>query len=386
MLWVLPLASLLMVSMTMTSMTVGVSLPETPCGAVARRFGRPIAWLVGLAMLVAITMFQASNNNALLMAFEGFLDPAAIGKQNRSAPWVRSAIPLVFNLVIVGILWASRRDLYRVIEKTMALLVGAMVLAFATNLFFAGPSISGVLSGLVPSLPAAASDMDATLAVSWMTTGAMIATTFSVAGAFYQSYQVREKGWRLDDLSLGRFDTVIGICSLGAITMMILITAAAALHGKVDPATLTDASAVARALEPMFGSWARYVFASGVLAGAVSSFVVNALIGAVVFCDAIGKSTKLSSPAVRWMTIVVLGISWAVSALGVLTEIPLADFIVIAQALTVVAFPILAVTIIWQSRQLGDKQLPVWVPAVNYVGLLVVVLLSIRTIARIVGV
>ena len=216
-----------------------------------------------------------------------------------------------------------------------------------------------------------------------MTAGAMIATTFSVVAAFYQTYQVREKGWSESELRLGTVDTLVGICSLGLITMMILVTAASALHGQIAASDLTDAAAVARALEPSFGSAARYVFAMGVLAGAVSSFVVNALIGAVVFCDALGKSTKLSDSPVRYATLVMLMIGWAVSAIGVVSGIPLADFIVLAQGLTIFAFPILGVAIIWQARRIESGKLPVWVMPLNYVGLLVTVLLSLRTLFRV---
>jgi len=401
MLWVLPMATALMVSMTVTAMTIGVIQRQTPCAAVAESFGRFAAFLVGVAMLIAVTMFQASNNNALLMAAEGFAQtepaetPAGSDANPKpdtadSAPTVvsivsRTAIPLAFNLLVIGMLWASRRDLYRIIERAMAWLVGAMVIAFATNLVFAAPSPAGVLAGLLPSLPAGDNDAAGTMASSWVTVGAMIATTFSVAGAFYQSYQVREKGWTKSELRLGLVDSLVGICALGLITIMILVTAAAALHGVVPAAELTDAAAVARALDPLFGSAAQYVFAAGVLAGAVSSFVVNALIGAVVFCDAIGKSTRLSDPPVRRTTAVVLLLGWIVSAFGVITNTPLAEFIVVAQSLTVIAFPVLAVTILWQAHRLPPGTLPRWVMPLNYAGLLVTVLLSLRTLWRLTG-
>ena len=134
-LWILPVAIALMISMTVSAMAVGVLENETPCVAVANRFGRVAAWLVGAAMLIAVTMFQASNNNALLMAIEGFTgnqmaveDPANVADPPgmlHSATG-RAAIPLLFNLLIIGLLWASRRDLYRWIEKAMSIMVGAM--------------------------------------------------------------------------------------------------------------------------------------------------------------------------------------------------------------------------------------------------------------------
>jgi Mn2+/Fe2+ NRAMP family transporter len=212
----------------------------------------------------------------------------------------------------------------------------------------------------------------------------MVATTFSVAAAFYQAYQVREKGWTQKDLAVGRLDSVVGIGALGLITMMILICGAAALYG-IDPATLTDAAAVAIALEPLFGDSARYVFAIGVLAGAVSSFLVNALIGAVVFCDAINQPTSLSQPVVRTWTVIALLLGWAVASFAIIAKIELANFIVFAQCLTVVAIPVLGITIIWQARKLPSGTLPRWVMPVNYVGLLVVLALAARTVIKLVS-
>lgn len=397
-LWLIPVASVLMIALTMTSMTIGAVQDKLPCQAVAESFGRPAAVAVGLAMLTAVTLFQASNNNAMLMALEGFIGkpevpadtqelvspeqvppekgPAHLGQ----AELLRIGGMLGFNLFVIGLMWISRRNLYRMIEKAMAWLVGAMVLAFAVNLLFAKPSLSGIAQGLIPKLPSEQWNLSGSTE-ALMTMGAMVATTFSVAAAFYQAYQVREKGWTQKDLAVGRLDSVVGIGALGLITMMILICGAAGLYG-IDPATLTDAAAVAIALEPLFGDSARYVFAIGVLAGAVSSFLVNALIGAVVFCDAINQPTSLSKPVVRAWTVIALLLGWAVASFAVIAQIELANFIVFAQCLTVVAIPVLGISIIWQARQLPSGTLPRWVMPVNYVGLLVVLALAARTVIK----
>jgi len=377
-LWVVPLAGALMIAMTTASMIVGVTSKQTLCESVATRFGRPVAFLVGTSLLVAITLFQASNNNALLMAAEGFMaDDArlALGPLGRSS-WL-----LAINGGVIAMLLMGKRNLYRYIERSMAVLVGMMVLAFGLTMLVAGPSLIEIAKGLIPSVTAISGD-NVPGAVSWMSVGALMATTFSVAGAFYQSYQVREKGWTEADLRVGVTDSVVGIGTLATITAMILITAAAALHGKVEPAALTDAAAVAISLEPLFGSWAKYVFASGVLAGAVSSFVVNALIGGVVFSDAIGFGSRFSSLPVRVTTVVALLLGWFVASLVTFADIDLVSFIVIAQALTVLAFPILAIVILWQLHQVQTTMIPKWVKPLCWVGLIVVLGMSLRTLSQ----
>lgn len=377
-LWVVPVAGLLMAAMTIASMAIGVLGRVTPTQAVAERFGRPAAVLVGGMVMVAVTLFQASNNNALLMALEGFGFGAAGEAPTLGSQLLRCLSLLVVNLVVIGMLMAGRRDLYRNVERAMAVLVGMMVLAFAINLAAAKPALSGIGSGLVPQVAESSGEGG----LAWLAIGALIATTFSVAAAYYQSYQVREKGWTGRDLRLGVTDSVIGIGTLTVVTMMILITAAAALYGKVPVSELTDAAAVARALEPLFGSWARIVFSVGIMAGAVSSFVVNAMVGGVIFSDSIGSGTAMNSRGVRIWTVAALLFGWCVASAAILTGVDLVSFIIVAQALTVFALPLLAAVLVWQLHSLPrskELRLPFWVAPTCWVGLIVVIGLVSRT-------
>ncbi|WP_442509944.1 NRAMP family divalent metal transporter [Novipirellula sp. SH528] len=378
-LWVVPFAGLLMIGMTMGSMMIGVCNQKTLCQSVADTFGRPAAWIVGGSLMIAITLFQASNNNAMLMAAGGFVGPSTL---DDLSPLAKTSLLFLVNLLIIAIVVLGRHDLYRLVERMMAVLVGMMVVAFGLSMIASQPSISEIGMGLIPKLAAGgeASESGSTAAaVSWLSIGAMIATTFSVAGAFYQSYQVKEKGWTQADLRVGLVDSFVGIASLALITGMIFITAATALHGVIEPSELTDASMVAMSLEPMFGTWAKIVFSLGIFAGAASSFLVNALIGGVVFCDAIGLSSKMSSASVRTSTIVALLLGWLVASTVTITGINLVSFIVIAQALTVLCFPILAIVIVWQLQKLTVR-VPIAIKVLCWIGLVVVIALSIRTL------
>ncbi len=374
-LWVVLAAGVLMIGMTAASMIIGVSRPLTPVAAVAERFGRPAAILVGGALALAIALFQSSNNQALLMAAGGWLPADTL-----ITPAMAITGLLLVNVAVAGLILAGRRALYRRIETAMAILVGAMVLAFGAAMFAAGPSVVELAGGLIPRLPAeGTAGLDA---LSWMSVAAVVATTFSIAGAFYQSYQVREKGWTSRQLRLGLFDAVIGIGTLAVITAMIMVTAAAGLHGRVDPASLTNAAAVAASLQPAFGSAAAWVFGAGVAAGALSSFVVNAVIGAVVCSDALGGSVSLQSPAVRRWTVVMLAAGWAIASICLLGNIPPVRFIIIAQSLTVLTFPLLAAVMIWQLMLVPRSDRPAAVLPLAALGLIVVVGLAITTMVR----
>lgn len=394
-LWVVPLAGILMMAMTAAAMVTGVCGKETLCQAVATSFGRPAAVLVGVAILIAITLFQASNNNALLMAAEGFMGDSVNAETAEivvtdddadTVDWTGPLALLLVNVAVVVLLVLGRRDLYRLIERCMAVLIGAMVCAFALSMFAAAPSVADVASGLVPSMPDSVTSTDASGGtISWLSIAALMGTTFSVAAAFYQSYQVREKGWTKDELAVGLTDSVVGISTLGLITAMILVTAASALHDVIDVKDLTSAAVVAKSLEPMFGAWARIVFAVGVLAGAVSSFVVNAVIGGVVFSDAIGTGSKMSDTGVRRATIASLLLGWIVAAGVAITGIDLVSFIVVAQSLCILAFPVLAVVIVWQFQRVGPKGLVRLLAPVCWIGVVVVILFSANTVSKLVA-
>ncbi|MEM6688891.1 MAG: divalent metal cation transporter, partial [Planctomycetota bacterium] len=220
--------------------------------------------------------------------------------------------------------------------------------------FVAGPSLSGVLGGLVPKWPDESAGSDGAI-TTWKGLAALLATTFSVAGAFYQTYQPKQKGWKAEDARAAMVDALVGIGSLSIMTAVLVVTAASSLSGQVELSELTDAAAVARLLTTS-GSYSVQLFSIGVMAAALSSFVVNALIGGVVLADVLGKPTDLNSPAVRCCTIAMLAIGMAISMTAILLDVALVRFIVIAQSLVVFAFPILAATLLWRFWTLSNER------------------------------
>ena len=107
--------------------------------------------------------------------------------------------------------------------------------------------------------------------------------------------------------------------------------------------------------------------------------MVNALIGGVVFCDSLGVNCKLSSPAVRWATTIALLLGWGISSLLPLLGLDLVSFILAAQSLTVLCFPLLALVILWQLYKVPSNLVPLGLKPVCWAGLLAVVALSLRT-------
>jgi len=393
--WVLAGAGLLMIGAVATSARIGVSLKGTPCTELANRLGRPVAALAGIAVFLIASCFQFSNNLGVLAAIEPLLDSGG-DSAGDSGKGLQNMLLIGLNLALIACLLGFKK-LYQPIEKIMMFLVGLMLLGFAANLVMARPSLLSFLAGMIPSLPQDISggffpvveelesenSSDAITRVlvdPWVAVQGLVVTTFSIAGAFYQAYLVKEKGWTIANLRQGLIDSVAGISVLVGITLMILVTSASVLFGNVAPSELKSVADVAQQLEPLFGSTAKVLFCVGIFAGAISSFLVNSIIGGTLLADGLGLDARMDSKWTRLFTVAVLLIG-IVIALTTDSEgrVPL---IIFAQACTVLGGPILAFSLLylaWQPSTTGVAKTPTWMLGITSVGAVVVFALASRT-------
>lgn len=258
----------------------------------------------------------------------------------------------------------------------MKLLIAVMVAAFLTNLVV-------VLThdrGYEPVASGSPRD--------WLAILGLIGTTFSVGGAFYQAYLVREKGWGIDDVRRGTIDSVLSISILGGITCIVLLTAWRVFHGNPDQPALKSVGDVALVLEPSFGPKARIIFACGILAGAISSFLGNALIGGTVLSDSLGLGSRLEN---RWplhLTFLALLSGFAVAAASLTQEGSTVHLITFAQALTVVGLPAIAAALVYLGTRPDLRQkghIPGLLIGLTTLGLIVSCGLATLTVNKVVA-
>lgn len=364
--WVLVLAGILMVGMVVLAGRLGVSLRGTICDELTERIGRPFAALIGVVMFLVIAAFQSSNNIAVVAAFE----PMIGAGDGQSGRFMSVALLVLTNGIVIAALYGLRH-LYRPIERAMKILVLLMIVGFAGNVVFARPSLAALAAGLVPRMPQSA---------DWLPLLGLMATTFSVAGAFYQSYLVREKGWTSDNLQQGMVDSVVGITVLCGTTMIIMVTSAAVLHGQ--EVELNKASDVGQQLEPLFGPSAKVLFNIGLLAGALSSFLVNAMIGGAVLSDGFGLGWSMDQRWPKRFTMLGLLCGMGVAIAATAFDVSRVGLIVFAQALTVVGVPLLAIALLYLGtrKDLTEKHAtPGWVKALAVLGTATTLILAART-------
>lgn len=349
------LAALLMIAMVLLSARIGVVYEGSPCDELAKRLGRPVPVFIGLTLFVLIALFQSSNNIALVGGLEPLLGSDALSLAARIGLLV-----LVNAFVIATLYWA--RDLYKLVEGSMKILIGLMTIAFLINFVLV----------LVNSGDRVAETLQPPNSPDLLPVLGMIGTTFSIGGAFYQAYLVKERSWKIADLSKGVTDAFVSISVLASVTAIILITSALVFFP--NGASLESVGHVALQLEPTFGSFGKIVFCAGILAGATSSFLVNAMIGGTVLSDSFGAGARMQD---RWplhltTLALVTGMLVAIASFASNGESTV-HLITFAQALTVLGLPILALALIYLGSRpelQGDKKIPSWILGLACLGFL----------------
>ncbi|MDF2376427.1 MAG: divalent metal cation transporter [Verrucomicrobiales bacterium] len=361
------IAAILMIGMVALAARIGVGYENSACDELSSRLGRPVAVAVGLILFLLVALFQSSNNIAVVAGLSPLVELMRDGQPLSVMSQV--ILLVVFNSFVISCLYLMR-NLYGSIEKLMKILIGVMVIAFLVNF---------VVAYLTPRPFEPVADVSKGDLIALL---GMIGTTFSVGGAFYQCYLVKEKGWGIGEAKRGLIDSIVSISVLGGVTLVILLTATRVFYGNPDGVTLGRVDDVARQLEPLFGSWATVMFSLGIVAGAFSSFLVNSMIGGTVMADSIGKGSRLSQPWPLHLTALALLIGMTVAIFSLTREGSTVTLITFAQALTVLGIPALAAALVYlgtRKELTGERKVPRWIIGLASVGFLISCVLAVRT-------
>ncbi len=370
--WLPLLAIACLVVYTTLAARLGVVAHGSPGTLVTARAGRWLAVTIGLAVFFVAATFQFANNLGVSAALEIF----------GMSPRARIVSVVLFNVLSLVFLFGLK-NVYAVFERLMTVFVGVMLLAFAVNLLRIGPDPFALLAGLVPTPGRIAEVRDAFRSeVVPVELLALVATTFSAAAAYYQAYAVRHRGWQRDDLRDGLLDARVSGVVMGAITLMLVWTAATVLYGNAsrDEVESANVVAIASQLKPAFGVFGTVVFGVGLLSAAYSSFLVNSMIGGCVLADGLGLDDQPSSHVTRGLTALVMLIGLGVAVVIVRLEIKPVGAIVAAQAVTVLVSPLMAGVLLWLTNRrdvMGDERNGTGTNVVAGLALVVLVLTAV---------
>ena len=348
--WVIVVAIFFMVLFTEMGARVGVATGSSLLSIVREKWGAVASAVLGIGIFAITASFQAGNTIGASVAFAELFGTDI-------SPWV-----IAFTLVAISLLFF--RSFYKVLEKLMIALVGVMLLSFLITLLLARPNLVALASGLVPGLPTGSEGL----------TIALVASSFSVVGAFYQGYLVKEKGWKKEEAREAKRESITGVMILGVISLFILINAATILYPQgIQVNSATD---MGLALEPLYGSTATVIFMLGLFGASFSSLIGNATIGGSLLSDAFSLGSQLKSSRVRGMIMLVMLIGAAIAlAFG---RLPL-ELIVFAQAITVIIAPLVGVALLVlanDTSRMGSLQNTKWKNIGGIAGLLLLLFLS----------
>jgi len=257
---------------------------------------------------------------------------------------------------------------YKMLERSLVVLVLLMSAAFVITAVVTKPSISGIIQGFVPRL-----DTEKLFTII-----GLIGTTVVPYNLFLHASLVKEKWKNPADLSLAKKDTVIAILIGGIMSMAILISGAA-----LQDVVINSAADLAKSLEPIFGTASKYILSLGLFAAGITSAITAPLAAAYVVKGCLGWEGGLKSKRFRavWMFILILGVVF--SSLGI-KSIEIIQFAQVANGLLL---PIVAGFLLWvmNSKKLLGKHINS--NGQNIVGfliLLITIFLGLRSIWKVV--
>ncbi len=375
-LWLLIMTGVLMGTYMTMAARIGVVGGATPCTLIARRLGRGAAAVIGINLCLICSAFQFSNNLAVVAAAEALVP--------KVSPVI---ILIILNGVIITFLFTAKQ-VYRLLERVMKVMVGIVLLSFVINLVLAGPSVAAIVKGLVPGIPdnislglprkVAGQIEDPLLLIA-----SLLGTTFSVAAALYQGNLVRERGWTIKEYLQGIGDSIAGVAILTTVSAVIMITAATVIPDK----QAENIGVLAQSLQPLLGSTAYIIFCVGLFAVAMNPFLINAMIGGSILADGLGRPARLGDRWSRIFTVAVLLVGMVVALLALRTGEKPVNLIIFGQALTVIGNPLMAATILYLANRkdiMGERRNTLILNILGGIGFLVVLFIAVRVLILVV--
>lgn len=325
-LWIVIVAVFFLGVYTSMATRIGEAAENSLLDTIRSKWGKAAALVVGIGVFLVTVSFQAGNAIGVGVSLGELF-------HTDTTTWV-----ILFNVVSIALLFF--RSFYSVLEKTMMALIILMLGSFVVTFFMVKPDLGQTVKGFVtPTIPEGSQGLLI----------AFVASAFSIVGALYQAYLIREHKRLNPEMKPTGNKSLIGIVLLGVMSAVVIICAAAVLNPK--GIKVSSASDMARALEPVFGSGASTLFLIGLFGAAFSSLIGNASVGGTLLSDALGYGSKFNSTPVRYATALVMIIGAAVALR--FGKLPL-ELIVFAQSVTIFIVPFIGTAIYLIAN---DKQI-----------------------------
>ncbi|RED45508.1 NRAMP (natural resistance-associated macrophage protein)-like metal ion transporter [Winogradskyella eximia] len=269
---------------------------------------------------------------------------------------------LIIGLVAFVLLYVGN---YKVLEKALIFLVVLMSLTFLTTAIITKPNLIEIFKSIVvPKFPEG----------SILTIIGLVGTTVVPYNLFLHASLAKTKWKDNSDLAFARKDTIVAVVLGGIVSMCIIISASA-----IPSQDISNASDLAKGLEPLFGVYAKYFLAIGLFAAGITSAITAPLAAAFVASGCLGWSTNLKSVKFRAVWMFILGLGIVFSTIG-FKSIEIIKFAQIANGLLL---PIIAGFLLWimnKSSVLGTYKNSKLQNVLGFVILVITIFLGVKGI------
>lgn len=237
-----------------------------------------------------------------------------------------NVLSLIIGLIAFALLFIGN---YKVIERSLVALVILMSLSFVITAILTQPNSIAILKGMfIPVFPEE----------GWLTIIALVGTTVVPYNLFLHAALVKEKWSGISQLKAARTDLYVSIILGGLVSMAIIISAAS-----IQSTEVTNATDLAKGLEPLYGRFSRYFLSLGLFAAGITSAITAPLAAAYVVRECFGWKIGLKDKKFRavWILVLLLGIIF--SSIG-FKPIEIIKF---AQVANGILLPVIACFLVW---------------------------------------
>lgn len=317
--------------------------------------------LILFAIVIGNASYEAGNISGGILGLETVFGEHHIRFFNSSVNLMSLFIGgVAFLLLYIGN--------YKFLEKALVSLVILMSLSFVITAILTKPNVLEIAKGMfVPSLPEG----------SLLTVIGLIGTTVVPYNIFLHASLVKEKWFQKEDVKKAKKDTIISIVLGGLVSVAIIISAAS-----IQSKEILNAADLAKGLEPLYGSFAKYFLAIGLFAAGITSAITAPLAAAYVAKGCLGFKGGLQSKSFRavWIFILVLGVVF--SSFGIK---PI-EIIKFAQVANGMLLPIITAILLWimnKKNVLGNYVNSKIQNAIGIFILLVTIFLGLKGILKV---
>jgi NRAMP (natural resistance-associated macrophage protein)-like metal ion transporter len=319
-LWILVPTALLLFMVQEMNARMGVVTGKGLAALIREEFSFRLTALIMIAMIVANFANTVSDFAGIAASGEIFHIPFYV------------AVPVATVLIW----WIVLKGSYKRVEKIF-LAVSLVYVAYIISAFLAKPDWGQVAKGaFVPS-----GQLNVSFILMVIT---IVGTTVAPWMQFYQQSSVVDKGLKAEDLWFERIDTGIGTFLLTIAAAAIVIGCAAAFFNKpgVGATHITSADQAAKALAPVAGQYASYLFAFGLLFASIFAASILPLSTAYTVCEAFGWEYGIDrsfSEAPKFYTVYTVFIVGG-AAFIMIPKMPLITVMLLSQTINGLLLPV----------------------------------------------